>query len=124
MSNLGAITGAIYTSDNTSAIRNTWETTSFKLAEDNPNSITIANKDPEPYEDWLMRMVILHGVDTAIDNLVYLGFPLSKRMVCDAANHIGLAQGGFMFTDKARRYLDAIEIMRAREQDGRIVGRD
>lgn len=83
--------------------------------------VLIDKKDNEPYEDWLMRNVIKYGIGNPVPLTEYLDMPMTKRI---AANSVGHTTMEGQFTTKARKYLEAVEIMKAREADGSIVRRD
>lgn len=78
-------------------------------------AVSIVSRDPEPYEDWLMRMIIEFGVGNPIPAMTYNKYPYSKRLAAKAIEH---TTTGNRITEKAKRYLEAVEIMKAREQDG------
>lgn len=86
--------------------------------------ITFDGKDYEAYEDWLFRAVVSFGIGNAIPVDTYISMPVSKRIAADGAGHVELNGTEFMLTLKAKRYLEAVEIMKARASDGRTERRD
>lgn len=67
----------------------------------------IRNKDHQPYDDWLMGLLVSFGVDKAFTAATWISLPVSKVIAAEGAGHIT----DHKLTDKAVRYLKIVELM-------------
>lgn len=100
----------IATTDNTLDATTYWDntTTLRQVINDAENTgYVIRNKDPLPYDDWLMGLLVSFGVDKSLTATTWISLPVSKLIAAESAGHIT----DHKLTDKAVRYLKIVELM-------------
>lgn len=74
-----------------------------------------AANDKEPYEDWLMSMVITYGVEQQIPANLIQDEPIHKVIAAVSAKHMLMHPWAekystyYTITEKAQRYLSIVE---------------
>ncbi len=86
--------------DNTASIRNV-----LTIDDAVDFAFQFKNQNMQPYEDWLMGLLVEVGVDKMLPKL-----PVSKAIAAEAAGHIL----NHKLTVKAVRYLEIVAVMNER----------
>jgi hypothetical protein len=74
-------------------------------------TIISTEPDSQPYDEWLMELVIKHGIGQPIR---HPGLTWGKLSAAEAIGHVVVVHGETVVTPKAKRYLEIVAIMEER----------
>lgn len=67
--------------------------------------------DSQPYDEWLMELIIKHGIGQPIKHYTTTW---GKLGAAEAIGHMTVVNGESVLTPKAKRYLEIVAIMEER----------
>ena len=67
--------------------------------------------DNQPYDEWLMELVIKHGIGQPMRGIK---MSWGKLSAAEAIGHMTVENGETVLTPKAKRYLEIVAIMEER----------